>query len=291
MQPQLVLHLWKELAKKKPQCINKKYMLFQKYDGIYGYLENGKIYSRTQRHIPSLKHLNMPNFGDTRVIFEIMVTDVLEFHIMNGILNRKQPCKHPYFKVHDIVVPNDTRPFIERYNDLHKLLQRMYKSDVGMNGMYGMRVAMPIGTSSNPTVWQQAAEKVWSMNGEGIILKRLAAPYSAGKRNYDLMKIKQDVTVDLLVTGLALGKAGGKYQGTLGTLLCTDKNGKEHKMSGMSDKQRHEWWNAPKGTKKRPHPILGRIVEGKAMKKLKDGAFRELRFKAIRHDKNRTEID
>lgn len=280
MKPQKALHLYIEKDKKKPKYIGHHYMLFQKYDGWYGYLEHGKMHSRAGRVIPSLEHLNFPVLSG-RLIFEILIHDVPEFHILNGILNRKKPCNNAYFKVHDLVTDVKTI-FGQRFENADKEIYRLGDD---------FTLAPPLGMSYDPLTWQQAAEKVWSMNGEGIILKRLDAPYSAGKRNADLMKIKEEVTAELLVTGLAQGKSGGKYAGTLGTLVCRDKTGKEHNVSGMTDAQRDEWYNAPKATKATPHPILGQVIEIKAMKRLKDGSFREPRFKAIRFDKDRTELD
>ena len=281
MKPQKALHFYQEKDKKKPKYIGHDYMLFQKYDGWYGYLEDGKIYSRAGRLIPSLQHMSMPKMKG-RMLFEILVKGVTEFHLMNGILNRKSPCRDAYFKAHDLI--NDPcESYASRYHTLN--IQRMAKSYAA----HGITIAQPLGTSSDPLVWQQAAEQVWSMNGEGVILKRLDAPYEAGKRNFNLMKIKEELTLDLLVVGMAMGE--GKYHSTLGKLILRDKSGKEHRVSGMTDVQRHEWWRAPRGTMKCPHPIMGRVVEVKAMKQLKDGSLREPRFKAIRYDKLPAEID
>ena len=285
MKPQKALHMYIEKDKKKPKYIGHAYMLFQKYDGWYGYLEGGKIYSRAGRLIPSLQHLNMPHLSSTRLLFEILVNKVPEFHLMNGILNRKERCNAAYFKVHDMIVPDDTRNFAERFGDLHQMLKR----NPEWKYEHALHYAAPLGVSNDPLIWQQAAEKVWSIGGEGVILKRVDAPYDAGKRNCNLMKIKEECTVDLLVVGMAMGE--GKYHSTLGKLILRDKSGKEHRVSGMTDTQRDEWWRAPKGTIKCPHPIMGRVVEVKAMKQLKDGSLREPRFKAIRYDKLPMEID
>ena len=54
--------------------------------------------------------------------------------------------------------------------------------------------------------------------------------------------------------------------------------------SGMTDAQRDEWWKAESA-------IIGKVVEIKAMKRLKDGSLREPRFKSIRFDKTVSEID
>ena len=138
--------------------------------------------------------------------------------------------------------------------------------------------------SNLPTLWQAEADKVWQAQGEGVILKRSTAPYSPEKRNFDLMKIKEELTLDLEVIGMVAGKDTGKYANTLGGLLVRDKASNVHAVSGMTDDQRITWWN-------NQDLILGKVVEVKAMKRLTDGSLREPRFKAIRFDKAVSEID
>ena len=143
-------------------------------------------------------------------------------------------------------------------------------------------MAVPITNTSNPDDWQRIAEDVWSRGGEGVILKALLAPFEPGKRNSNLMKIKEELTLDLQVIGMFEGE--GKYLGTLGGLIVAGKDMISHRISGMTDAQRAEWW-ADESL------IHGQVVEVKAMKKLKDGSLREPRFKAVRHDKTIDEID
>ena len=40
-----------------------------------------------------------------------------------------------------------------------------------------------------------------------------------------------------------------------------------------------------------PHSIIGKVVEVQAMQILDNGSLREGRMKAVRHDKDRSEID
>lgn len=291
--PQLALHKYKEDAKKKPAWVNQPYYIFEKYDGWYGSIllipndtSQPFILSRQGRAIPSVQWLaesidfsNEHSRIKGRLIFEILLRDVTVFHELNGILNRtKGDCaaRSAYVKVHDFIpYDGENLPFHHRYELARDVVQQLNNPNV--------ELAEFICTTNNiDGTTDGYARRVWENGGEGIILKRATAPYSEGKRNADLMKIKLEDTVDLQVVSVARGE--GKYSNTLGALVCSDKAGVLHYISGMSDLLRDLWW-------KSPHSIVGSIVEVCCMCKLPNGNLREPRFKAVRHDKNPTEID
>lgn len=282
-QPQKALHLFQELDKKKPKCIGNRYAIFEKYDGWFGILNYGAfIQSRNCRNIPSLlefsRELNsmMPSQGT--LIFEIMVKGVTDFHTMNGILNRsKGDCeaRDAYIMVHDFIPWDEAdAPFGTRYLYADSLVHQMRNDRV--------KIARILGISDQVTEWKRFAEEAWSKGKEGVILKNCSAPYQQDKRNYNLMKIKEEVDADLLVIGMEKGE--GKYADTLGALVLMDKCGNNTYVSGMSDEERHKWWN-------NEEEIVGKVVQVKAMKKLADGKLREPRFKAVRYDKSPDQID
>lgn len=278
--PQLALHLYKEEEKKTPKFIDEPYAIFEKYDGWYGYFDSRDpvIRSRNGRAIPSVAHLNALLEGqvtDGVLIFEILLGDVKEFAVLNGILNRKAPALSAYIKVHDFYSTIDT---------LAPLNRRMARAYEIVDSIKDWRVchAPILGVTRSPDSWKEKANQIMGNGGEGIILKALNAPYQQDKRNYTLMKIKMEVTLDLLVVSLVRGE--GKYGNTLGALRCVDKSGTVHHISGMSDAQREEWWN-------QPSLIVNKVVEVQAMCVLKDGGLREPRFKAVRHDKTEKDID
>jgi ATP-dependent DNA ligase len=291
---QKAMHLYQELDKGTPKCTGVLYDVLEKYDGWYGYMDIGKqpslIHSRAGRPIPSLVEFskrvhqrwmecNTHEVG-CRLIFEILLADVPEFTTLNGILNRsKGDCqaKNVYVRVHDWVSPDHlVQPFHSRYQQAMYLVEKL--------DMYRVKQAPLIARSSNERVWRRKANEIWAEGGEGVILKRAHAGYSPGKRNCDVMKIKEDITLEMLVVGRSRGKSDGKYARTLGTIQVQEANGTTHDISGMTDRQRNDWWN-------KPRLIMGQVVEVKAMKRLKDGSLREPRFKAIRHDKLKSEID
>lgn len=92
---------------------------------------------------------------------------------------------------------------------------------------------------------------------EGFMIKDVDAPY-VSKKGTNWLKWKPWISVDLEVIGVEAGDPEGKYAHTLGALVCRGVD--EGKLietnvsSGISDKQRDEWWNDPS-------LIVGYIVE------------------------------
>lgn len=83
---------------------------------------------------------------------------------------------------------------------------------------------------------QQELERVVAAGAEGLMLRRLAAPYRAG-RSDDLLKLKPWQDAEAKVLAHLQGK--GKYQGQLGALLVRLENGREVRIgTGFSDKAR-----------------------------------------------------
>jgi len=281
MKPQKALHMFQESDKKNPKYIGHEYNIFKKHDGWYGYMDGCEfICSRQGRPIPSLLEFgkDIQNVFSGRLIFEILIEGVPDFHIMNGILNRTIgdcSAKGVYLMVHDYIpLEGVDTVFADRYAMASAIVRELDHPSI--------RTSPILATSNSKQVWEAVASEVLMNGGEGVVLKRVDAPYSPDKRNYDLMKIKEEVTADLIVVGMTEGE--GKYVGTLGALILEDKDFGRHSVSGMTDQQRDEWWA-------NPEEIKGRVVEIKAMKRLADGTYREPRFKAIRYDKTYKDID
>ena len=111
IKPQKALHLHTEQDKKQPKYDGHEYMIFEKHDGWYGYLDfpASTIHSRAMREIPALRELSdlirsrRPNIRG-RLIFEIMIDglEINSFPTLNGILNRKfEQAEGVYLRVHD----------------------------------------------------------------------------------------------------------------------------------------------------------------------------------------------
>ena len=294
--PQKALHLYLEIEKKRTKVADDNFIVFEKYDGWYGSKRvalddnpvNG-ILTRQGRIIPSLTSfsasMNESEANNNialkgQLIFEILVEGVPEFSELNGILNRsKAPCQatQAYIMVHDFIPEgNEDIPTVERYCLAKQYVAQLQHPRVKLATIYA--------TGGHELV-QQVAEKVWArtnpnVSKEGAIGKRVDAPYSQGKRNKDLIKVKCEVSLEMEVVGYEMGQ--GKYANTLGKLLVQQANGMQHSVSGMSDTQRDEWYSDFS-------LINGAVVQVDAMQILPNGSLREGRFKCQRFDKD--EID
>lgn len=279
------LHLYKEEAKKTPKHLGHEYMIFEKYDGWYGYYEDGHIHSFADRIIPSVQWLAdiiHTQFSKRclsgRLIFEILLSDITDFHTLNGILNRKsEVAKNAYLMVHDYI-PNTTidNCNLARYSFAEGLVRTL--------DIQQLQIAPVLAYSTNVVHWRDICESIWADGGEGIIAKRSDGLYKWGGRDATMLKIKLECTFEAVVVGIAGGKRGGKYHDTLGALLVRTADGIVHKVSGMTDEERDLWWNDPEA-------IVAAVVECQAMQKLSDGTYREPRYKAVRHDKTSKDID
>ena len=126
-----------------------------------------------------------------------------------------------------------------------------------------------------------------ALNLEGVMLKAAEAPYQCS-RTTNWLKIKPVISVDLEITDIEEGKAGKKYAGTLGALVCSGVDQGRRILtnvgSGFSDVQRDDFW---KNRKK----LIGQIVEIEAdVLTLSEGStnvysLRFPRFKCFRDDK------
>lgn len=287
LEPQKALHLHE--AKKVRKFSFGEYMVFEKLDGWYCYIDcvDGKwdvLRSRAMREISSLNHLSemfhaIPQTTSIRAIFEVVIPGV-PFHVANGILNRKKElAKEAILYLHDVM---ELDSFACPFHIRHKGCELSMSA---LNKYLGDKVQLaPVLAThcTSESFARQLFEKVVNSGGEGIILKELNAGYHFGKRNSTLLKIKEEVTKDLLVVDIVEGE--GKYLEHVGALVVVNKLGIRMQVSGMSDSQRRQWWL-------HPEDIIGCVVEVKAMKELPDGNLREPRFKAVRFDKTKEEID
>ncbi|NQZ74603.1 MAG: hypothetical protein HRT61_00565 [Ekhidna sp.] len=300
LKPQKALHLYLDEDKAKPKHVGHDYSVMEKYDGWYMFIDcidgewqditsrNMNVISSMQNYTKMFKEQVPAPKKDCRLIFEGVVFDEatgfpIEFKTVNGWFNRKQPIhKHVTLMCHDIVFFDmEDKPFKLRYENLKQFLSQaaMQKQDI----LLTLNLVSVLHCSSNKAMWQEIYESIclkYNNNGEGVILKKDDAPYSYGKKNADILKIKCEKTFELKVVGILEGE--GKYKGTLGKLKVEDANGVINFVSGMTNTERDLWWS-------NPLLIVGAIVEVKAMKVLSNKSLREGRYKAVRFDK--VEID
>ena len=264
----------------------------EKYDGVYciACRENGEIhiFSRTGKEYFSMHHLKdvidrllFINSSDI-LIFEAYCDSVPQSTISGWC--RDEQSQHPEIKgiAHDCLTygeyfGRDKTTYKSRFDHLTITFDVVDPSPL-------FELPEQITAQYYGEV-ESYANTVWGRDGEGIVIKNPNAAYKRGKRNYDLMKLKREVSYDLKVVALEEGK--GKYKGMVGKLVCQWKNGKTIKVgSGLTDKQRKAWWDRCNYTDFYKG-IVGKIVQIDAMGESSKGQLREPFFKGVRYDKEK----
>jgi ATP-dependent DNA ligase len=279
---QKVLHY--HLAKEKKNFkITSEYAISEKLDGWYVYLDyiDNKwrgFKSSGSNIIPALDHLipKLKNFtpkNNTRFIFEGTIPRKGIYEVNSALKRQKEDALNIILNLHDVIeLDNPWLAYITRsLSNIASYSENL--SDVLENRF---KLIETLEITKNEEVFLKHFNEITSRNGEGIVLKKINAGYSFGKKNSDVMKIKEEVTEECIVVNLVKGE--NKYSDTTGALVVKRANGVYIQVSGMTDKQREEWWEDKTS-------IIGKTVEIKAMKELPDGTLREPRFKFIREDR------
>jgi len=261
----------------------------EKYDGVYciAYYDGNDvtIYSRTGEVYTSMKHieehLKLMMLQHNFVIFEAYCPGVVQATISGWCRDTKgQHMKlraylHDYLTIGEFRGEEDT-PYSER---LLALRGQWYDYAMDAGTPCNLLLVKQIQMYDKKSIFDLAKEK-WANGKEGLVVRQ-DTPYEGGKRNFNILKVKQGVSYDLKVISLEEGK--GKYKGMVGKLVCRWKDDKVIKVgSGLSDAQRKLWWSEFNYDE-----ILGKIVQIDAMTLSSKGVLRDPRFKGIRYDKTK----
>jgi DNA ligase-1 len=255
----------------------------EKIDGVYAFLRDGIGYSRTGKAYKSLSHLAQlaKTFMPSHVVVIEWCTHTEDGSLksVNEISGDQRRDEYYYEAtgvVHDAIPMEDfdarrcELPFLARYDHaVHALCGHPAFIENKQTLLWGMEA------------YERYAQAIIDQGGEGAVFKQPNGIWVAGKKNEVQMKIKQGCSYDLEVTGVEEGK--GKYEGTLGKLVCHWTDGRVVKCSGMTDQQRHDWWVFPE-------TIIGWIVKVDGMCLTPDGMVREPRFKEVRLDKDEADV-
>ncbi len=290
MEMQKCLHLYDALAVKKPKIVG-EYTISEKLDGWWVAIEHNVItgwktpVSSYGRIIPSLDFIN---FNELKVFPKldrnaILIAEVTHpeypiFSDLNGRLNRKfEKSTGVVLNVHDIYFPDNVH--LTAYSRL-KLLNELLAT-INNEFNFSIKPIKSLAFSSKIDDWKIIFDKIVERGGEGIVAKQLEGKYQPGKRNASLIKIKEEITLDLLCTDL-IHAFGAKGEPSL-VAVCKSANRNTVNVVIPKDYDRLLYTTDP-------NAIIGKVVEIKAMKRLED-SLREPRFKAVRHDKSNSEID
>lgn len=261
----------------------------EKLDGVYGLIVEDKnnqvhIFSRTGEEYLSLEHIKCEaqclfnNSSVSVLIAELYVPGVDQPTISGWCRDTKHQHPEVQAHVHDAL---NMEEFVSGFASVPFETRSMYlrrRADVCEHCIeFKHLFIIPQKMIFNQADLMTYAQTIWDKGGEGLVAIPTIAPYQAGKRNANMVKIKEGVSFDLRVVMVQEGK--GKYEHMVGNLVCQDAKGKMVNVgSGLSDSERKAWY-------KKPEAIIGKIVVVSAMAVSTKGVLREPRFKGIRYDK------
>ena len=226
--------------------------------------------------LPHLAMLKFPELVGTVLDCEILVSgkDSAE---LSGMIHRKDAAadntKVKLF-VFDILMLNGKkitdRSLRYRLSELLSISNKIQSEHI---------VILPYSTT--PFQKRKLYERVIATGCEGIMLKRLDAPYREGERPANTwFKAKKSASYDCVITGFSLGK--GKYNTQIGAVKFGQYvNGKLTGLgqaSGMNDEERLLM-------SRFPEQYIGKVVTIKGMERLKSGAIRHPQYVGLRKDK------
>jgi DNA ligase-1 len=219
--PQLLLaNVW------NPSIDPTGWWMSEKYDGLRGYWDGRKLWSRKGNliHAPDYFLAELPR--DVALDGELWI-GYGKFEETASIVRSEKPddrWKSVHFMVFD--APQAKGTFEERMQFLHATFPE------------GNRFVRVVTQERCKGVTQLLAERdrVVRQGGEGLMLRRPASAYEVG-RSPTLLKVKP--YDDAEATVIAHEPGNGKYAGKLGALRVRTDDGKEFSVgSGFSDAQR-----------------------------------------------------
>ena len=237
-----------------------EYWVSEKLDGVRGYWDGKKMYTRAGNQI------NLPVFftagWPTEPLEGELWTKRGDFETISGLIQRKQTkasqWKNVKFMLFDL--PTHQGTFTERIRAMRAYVQQAKNPHLRAVEQY--RVA-------NNQLLQNWLEEAIRAGSEGLMLHKADALYQTG-RSANILKLKPMFDAEAEVIAHLPGK--GKYQGKLGAIIVKANDGIEFKIgTGFSDQERQD-----------PPPI-GSIITFKYSGKTKKGVPRFASFLRVRY--------
>lgn len=161
----------------------------------------------------------------------------------------------------------DTTPFT--YDSRRQLLTEVLKSS---NDAIQLLESTEVNTFDEVIALRDA---VWARDGEGLILKRRAAPYQIGKRSKDFIKIKALKSAVLTIIGFVPSKGLINDRGPFATVLLQDEDGNVTAVKTRNDAECRKFeQEAGVGI----HPAIGRKLQIEYQERTPDGSYRHPRW-------------
>lgn len=249
----------------------------EKYDGVYCLYHDGHIYGKIGEEYTSMQHLvnefsQVENLKGHVVIFEAYIPNTPEPIISGKCRDTKEQHTDVIAMVHDVLTESE---FLDGNG-------RDFQTRVWFSPEYNIPQSEHIKVVEHFEVATKEelldfTQKIWERGGEGVVARELISQYKPGSRNKEMFKLKKTVSFDLKC--VAVEEGTGKDEGTLGVIICEDKNGKTVRCyNGFSAAERASLWNYN-------NLIVGKIVRIDGMELTHNGVIREPRYGGIRFDK------
>lgn len=254
---------------------------FPKYDGCYGMVvvsggearmlsRTGEDYSASCGHI--LSEVKEALEGEDGVVIGEVWAQGRTFPEISGAFRRHRQSDWLQFAIHDMlpIGLETTVPFSQRIADA----QDCFPDTPGFSTFVIQR--------EHCVHIRSLADQLKGEGGyDGAILRDPKAGYTIGTaRAGEIVKVKPTQSLDLQVLRVLPGE--GKHAGRAGALVVSYRGVETAVGTGLSDEERHWWWNADES-----HLHTPKIIEVEFMGFTEDGALREPRYKALRHDKDK----
>jgi hypothetical protein len=286
IEPQKVLHLWKEEEKKTPK-LHGRFIESIKLNGWYVYIDFdprkgwSEIHSSAMRPIPAFEkykeQFDIFETGVARRLIAEAIIPGMDFFEMNGLFNRSAGNCHANgveFHFHDmLVIPRLNTTAIDRYRELEDFVCHKQTETIKLHPTRNLR-------NYTKEVWYEIFNEVVEAGEEGLVFKRADSIYTPGKKNSDLVKMKMEDTFDLLCKRMYWTK-GEKGNDNLNLDL-------ENKLGIITPVRIGKYSDIAEFQRDSP---VGKVIEIKAMMKTKYGNYKEPRFNRVRGDKLPKDID
>ena len=188
-----------------------------KYDGFraLAFVDGERLYLQSRNGRPLARYFPELRFPPGRYVIdgELVITDPDGHEEFDALQNRIHPAESR-IKMLSVSTPAVHRVFDVLVCDGEKLLARPFaeRRDALERWIEGRED--PGSLELTPLARDPADAEPWLAGGEGVIAKRLDAPYRPGERK-GMVKVKRLRTADCVVVGWR----PGKEEGTVGSLI------------------------------------------------------------------------
>ncbi|WP_372985967.1 DNA ligase [Marinobacter sp.] len=203
------------------------YWVSEKLDGVRAYWDGEKLWSRGG-HVYQAPNWFTEDFPTHPLDGELWLGRG-RFAELSGIVRTARPDEASWRQVafHVFDYPSPNIPFSKRYEKLKRLVEAT-ESDY-------LRLVEQKPISGHEALIAEL-NRIVAAGGEGLMLKRKASRYLAG-RSDDLLKVKTFQDSEAVVVDHIKGQ--GKYEGLLGSLLVELPDGRRFRIgTGFSDDER-----------------------------------------------------